>query len=58
MPVQTPFHPRTSQLCTSMFWKDWSGFYAVRSYDTCHEREYFAFREQVQEMLLEPEWNE
>jgi len=27
-----------------MFWKDWSGFYAVRSYDTCHEREYFALR--------------
>lgn len=44
MPIPTPFHPRTSQLCTSMFWKEWGGYYAVRSYDTCHEREYFAFR--------------
>ena len=25
-----------------MFWKDWSGYHAVRSYDTGHEREYFA----------------
>ncbi len=44
MPVATPFHERTSSLCTSMFWKDWAGCYAVRSYDTCHEREYFALR--------------
>ena len=28
-----------------MFWKDWSGYYAVRSYDTCHEREYHAIRQ-------------
>ena len=27
-----------------MLWKEWSGHYAVRSYDTCHEREYFAIR--------------
>lgn len=27
-----------------MRWKDWSGFHAVCSYDTYHEREYFAFR--------------
>jgi aminomethyltransferase len=27
-----------------MFWKEWAGYYAVRSYDTCHEREYFAIR--------------
>ena len=44
MPIPTPFHPRTSQLCSSFFWKDWSGFYAVRSYDTVHEREYYAIR--------------
>ncbi|MFQ5351029.1 MAG: aminomethyltransferase family protein, partial [Thermoanaerobaculia bacterium] len=25
--------------------KDWAGYYAVCSYDTTHEREYFAFRE-------------
>jgi aminomethyltransferase len=28
-----------------MFWKDWSGYHAVRSYDTCHEREYHAIRQ-------------
>ena len=44
MPIPTPFHPRTAELCTSMFWKDWAGHYAVRSYDTCHEPEYFAIR--------------
>ena len=44
MPVPTPFHPRTSALCTSYRWKDWAGFYAVCSYDTNHDREYFAFR--------------
>jgi aminomethyltransferase len=44
MPIATPFHPRTSELCTSLFYKDWAGFHAVRSYDTTHEREYFALR--------------
>ena len=27
-----------------MFWKDWAGYHAVRSYDTTHDREYFALR--------------
>jgi aminomethyltransferase len=44
MPIPTPFHPRTSALCTSLLYKEWAGTYAVRSYDTSHEREYFAFR--------------
>jgi len=44
MPIPTPFHPRTSTLCTSLFWKEWAGCHAVRSYDTCHEREYVALR--------------
>lgn len=44
MPVPTPFHPRTSALCTSFLWKDWAGYCAVRSYDINHEREYFAYR--------------
>lgn len=42
MPLPTPFHERTAALCTSLFWKDWAGYHAVRSYDTTHEREYFA----------------
>lgn len=44
MPVPSPFHERTAALCHSLFWKDWSGYHAVRSYDTCHSREYMAFR--------------
>jgi len=44
MSIPTPFHPRTSRLCTSLLYKDWAGYYAVRSYDTTHDREYFAFR--------------
>jgi aminomethyltransferase len=45
MPIPTPFHERTQPLCSSYRWKDWSGYCAVCSYDTNHEREYFAFRE-------------
>lgn len=44
MPIQTPFFPRTSVLCTSMKYKEWAGYYAVCSYDTLHEPEYYAFR--------------
>lgn len=45
MPIPSPFHERTFPLCTSYRWKDWAGYCAVSSYDTSHEREYFAFRE-------------
>ncbi|HVR97943.1 MAG TPA: aminomethyltransferase family protein [Thermoanaerobaculia bacterium] len=45
MPIPTPFHARTQALCSSYRWKDWSGYCAVCSFDTTHEREYFAFRE-------------
>ena len=38
------FHPRTSELCISNNWKEWGGYYAVRSYDVSHEGEYFAIR--------------
>ena len=44
LPVPSPFHPRTAPLCTSYLWKEWAGYYAVRSFDTCHEPEYMAFR--------------
>ena len=44
MPIPTPFFERTSKLCTSMLWKEWAGYYAVRSYNTSHIPEYFAFR--------------
>jgi len=45
MPIPSPFHERTAPLCTSWRWKDWAGYLAVCSYDTTHDREYFAFRE-------------
>jgi aminomethyltransferase len=44
MPISTPFHSRTSKLCTSNFWKDWAGYYTVSSYGTSHEPEYLAIR--------------
>ena len=44
MPTPTPFHPRTSALSRSLLYKDWSGYLAVRSYDTHHDEEYYAFR--------------
>ncbi len=44
MPIPSPFHSRTSKLCTSLRWKDWAGYHAVCSYRSCHEPEYFALR--------------
>lgn len=45
MPIPSPFHDRTRALCESYRWKDWAGYYAVCSYDSTHDKEYFAFRE-------------
>ena len=44
MPIPTPFHERTLPLCRGMRWKDWAGYHAVCSFDTCHESEYYALR--------------
>ena len=44
MPIKSPFFPRTSQLCESMNYKEWAGYYAVSSYQVHHDMEYFAFR--------------
>ena len=44
MPLPSPFHPRTADLCTSLAWKTWAGYFAVEHYGTCHEREYYAIR--------------
>lgn len=44
MTVPSPYHSRTLALCESLQFKDWAGYHAVTSYDTCHEREYHAFR--------------
>ena len=37
-----------------MSYKDWAGYFAVRSFDTCHEREYFAIRESAGLMDVTP----
>jgi aminomethyltransferase len=42
--LPTPFHARTAARSRSLLYKEWSGYLAVRSFETCHEREYYAFR--------------
>ena len=44
MPIPSPFHARTSTLCTSLRWKEWAGYHAVCSYDVHHDAEYQAVR--------------
>ena len=42
MTIPTPLHDATARRCESLLYKDWAGYYAIASYDTCHEREYYA----------------
>ena len=42
--VKTPFFARQLELCDSMRWKIWSGYYAVDSYLLQHDLEYYAVR--------------
>ncbi len=44
MPVGTVFHERTLPLCESLSYREWSGYYAVSSYEPHHEHEYNAIR--------------
>lgn len=44
MPIPTPFHSRTSALCKSHEWRNWSGHLAAVTYEPTHEREYYAIR--------------
>jgi glycine cleavage system T protein (aminomethyltransferase) len=44
MAVGTPFHSRTSALCTSLRWKQWSGYFVAVAYDDFHDPEYHAIR--------------
>src|SRR4029078_7828584 len=44
MPIGTAFHERTFALCESLNFRDWSGYYAVSSYEPHHEHEYNAIR--------------
>ena len=44
MPIGSAFHERTLQLCESLNYRDWAGYYAVSAYETHHEHEYNAIR--------------
>src|SRR3982751_1956748 len=44
MPIGTAFHDRTLALCESLNYREWSGYYAVSSYEPQHEHEYNAIR--------------
>lgn len=44
MPVASAFHARTLQLCESLSYRDWAGYYAVSAYETHHDHEYNAIR--------------
>lgn len=40
----TPFYPRTSLLCDSYSWAEWSGWLSANTYDIDHTQEYIAIR--------------
>src|SRR3712207_45696 len=44
MPIGTAFHERTFALCESLNYREWSGYYAVSSYEAHFEHEYNAIR--------------
>jgi len=44
VPVGSAFHARTFDLCESLSYRDWAGYYAVSAYETHHEHEYNAIR--------------
>ncbi len=44
MPIGTALHERTFALCESLSYREWSGYYAVSSYEPHHEHEYNAIR--------------
>src|SRR5262245_18935231 len=45
MPIGSAFHDRTFPLCESLSYREWSGYYAVSSYEVHHEHEYNAIRQ-------------
>ncbi len=44
MPRGTPFHSRTSALCESYNWRNWSGYVVASSYELVPEMEYHSIR--------------
>lgn len=47
MPIPTPFYPKLAPLNKSHEWRNWSGYLAAASYETIHDREYYAIRNSV-----------
>jgi aminomethyltransferase len=47
VPIGTAVHDRTFQLCESLNYREWSGYYAVSAYEAHHEHEYNAIRNSV-----------
>jgi aminomethyltransferase len=54
MPLPTPFHSRTSTLCESYEWRNWSGYLAASLYEPSFEREYFAIRNSAAMIDISP----
>jgi len=54
MPIPTPFHTRTSPLCESYSWRNWSGYLAASLYEPSHEREYYAIRNSAAVIDISP----
>src|SRR5437763_17043195 len=44
LPIGTAVSERTFELCKSLNYREWSGFYTVSGYETQHEHEYNASR--------------
>ena len=44
VPIGTALHERTSALCESLNYREWSGYYAVSSFEVHHDHEYNAIR--------------
>ena len=44
MPIPTPFHKPTSRFSESQEWQNWSGYLSAVTYESYHEREYYAIR--------------
>ena len=45
--LHTPFHERTSKLCTPQNWRRWAGYLVAGSYELAIDREYWAIRNAV-----------
>lgn len=54
MPIPTSFHARTSALCESHEWRNWSGYLAAGLYEPSHEREYYAIRNSAAVIDISP----